>query len=49
MPGNMRARCRRQIKGAYVGAAVGKIKEMRKPADFSGLPQEGIACVLLLP
>ncbi len=28
---------------------IGKIKEKRKPADFSGLPQEGIVCLLPLP
>lgn len=44
VPGNKRDRCRWQMKGACVGAAVGKIKEKRKPADFSGLPQEGIVC-----
>ena len=49
VPGNKRDRCRWQMKGAFVGAAVGKIKEKRKPADFSGLPQEGIVCLLPLP
>ena len=49
VPGNTRDRCRWQMKGAFVGAAVGKIKEKRKPADFSGSPQEGIDCLLPLP
>ena len=49
MPGNTSSRCRWQMKGACVGAAVGKIEEKRKPEDFSGLPQEGIDCLLPLP
>ena len=49
VPGNTRDRCRWQMKGACVGTAVGKIKDKRKPADFSGLPQEGIVCLLPLP
>lgn len=49
VPGNTRDRCRWQMKGACVGAAVGKIKDKRKPTDFSGLPQEGIVCLLPLP
>lgn len=49
MPGFVAERCRWQMKGACVGVAVGKIKDKRKPADFSGLPQEGIVCLLPLP
>ena len=49
VPGNTRDRCRWQVKGAFIGAAVGKIMDKRKPADFYGLPQEGIVCLLPLP
>lgn len=48
VPGNTRDRCRWQMKRAFVGAAVGKIKEKRKLADFFGSPQEGIVCFLPL-
>ena len=39
--GNARDRCRRQMKGAGVGAAVEKIEGKRKPDDFFGHRKQG--------